>query len=490
MKFGLFGGGKIGKTNPLDDSYGYRDFIQYVKDAEELGFKSVFLVEHHFTGAGQLSASLNLLSYIAASTTRIRLGTAVVVLPWHNPVLLAEQISTLDVLSGGRVDLGVGRGYRRVEFDSFCIPMSEAQDRYTECLELLLKSFASKQRFSHHGKYWHFDNIVVEPAPVQLPHPPVWMAAGRPEGIAYVGRSNYNLLLDQIGNVEETVERVRIYCDAQEAAGLPRDASRVGVTRSLNIVYNETQRQAAYTRRRETLKKIGELARKPEGYSPESFADADIAADDAALIGTPEEIVEQLKRLQAGGIEYVLLTNATADRASLETFAEKIMPYLTAGKAPALRSALGRFPTGVTIVAAVGSDNLVHCMTVNSFTSLSLDPPLVMWALRTNSARHATLTRCDIFSVNVLSESQIELARQHAMPQPTLCAVDSWDTFLDGCPIIEGAAAHFVCRSAGQMSQGDHTVLVGEICRFVEGDSKPLLFMSGGFYSSAQMKPL
>src|ERR1700712_4398317 len=133
MKFGLFGGGKIGKANPLGDSHGYRDFIQYIKDAEDLGFESVFLVEHHFTGAGQLSASLNLLSYIAACTTRIRLGTAVVVLPWHNPVLLAEQISTLDVLSGGRVDLGVGRGYRKSEFESFCIPMSEALDRYTEC---------------------------------------------------------------------------------------------------------------------------------------------------------------------------------------------------------------------------------------------------------------------------------------------------------------------------------------------------------------------
>ena len=391
MKFGLFGGGKIGKKSGLDDSHGYRDFIQYVKDAEELGFRSVFLVEHHFTGAGQLSASLNLLSYIAACTTRIRLGTAVVVLPWHNPVLLAEQISTLDVLSGGRVDLGVGRGYRKVEFEAFCIPPAEAQDRYAECLELLLKSFTSQQRFSHHGKYWNFDNIIVEPAPTQLPHPPVWMAAGRPAGIAYIGRSNYNLLLDQIGTTDETIERVRIYLDAQQAAGLPRDASRVGVTRSLNIVYNETQRCAAYARRRETLMKIGELARRPGGYSPETFAEADIASDDAALIGTPDEIVEQLKRLQAGGIEYVLLTNATADRTSLETFAEKIMPQLSTGKAPALRSALGRFPTGVTIVTAVvPSERRCAC----SVSSENMRPSAVVVrgsVLRTSARRSPSL---------------------------------------------------------------------------------------------------
>lgn len=335
MKFGLFGGGKIGRMNPLGDSHGYKDFIQYVKDAEELGFHSVFLVEHHFTGAGQLSASLNLLSYLAACTTRIRLGTAVVVLPWHNPVLLAEQVATLDVLSGGRVDLGVGRGYRKNEFEAFCIPMEEAQERYTECLELLLKSFTSKERFTHHGKRWHYKDIIVEPAPVQHPHPPIWMAAGRPEGIAYVAASNYNLLLDQIGSIDETIERVRIYVDGLAAKGMPRDAGRVGVTRALHLVNNDAERRKAYERRRESLKNISELARKPGGFSPQSFADADIAADDAALIGTPEEIVERLQRLAAGGIEYVLLTNATASRESLVTFAEKILPYVSAPPASA-----------------------------------------------------------------------------------------------------------------------------------------------------------
>src|SRR6202795_1096082 len=90
MRFGLFGGGRIGRMNPLGDSHSYKDFIEYIKHADQLGFGSVFLVEHHFTGAGQLSASLNLLSYVAACTSRIRLGTAVVVLPWHNPAQIGR----------------------------------------------------------------------------------------------------------------------------------------------------------------------------------------------------------------------------------------------------------------------------------------------------------------------------------------------------------------------------------------------------------------
>ena len=246
MKFGLFGGARLGPNNPLGDSYNYKDFVTYVKDAEELGFESIFLVEHHFTGAGQLSASLNLLSYLAACTTRIRLGTAVVVLPWHNPVLLAEQVATLDVLSGGRVDLGVGRGYRKIEFEQFCIPMEEAQERYAECLEVMLKAWTTPGRFSHHGKRWHFKDIVVEPAPQQQPHPPIWMAAGTPGGIAYVAGQNYGLLLDQLATMDQVEERVRLYLEGLAAKGFPRDASRVGVTRALSLVTTEEERKKAH----------------------------------------------------------------------------------------------------------------------------------------------------------------------------------------------------------------------------------------------------
>lgn len=154
----------------------------------------------------------------------------------------------------------------------------------------------------------------------------------------------------------------------------------------------------------------------------------------------------------------------------------------------ALRSALGRYPTGVTIVSAVGADSHVHCMTVNSFTSLSLDPPLVMWALRANSTRYEAMANSSIFSVSVLAESQIDLAHLHSRSPPRLCALDSWSAFLEGCPVIAGASAHFVCKSSGQMRQGDHTLLAGEISHFAEGDSKPLLFMSGGYYSGAGVK--
>src|SRR5579863_4924052 len=104
MRFGLFGGARTEMGAQVSDSRIYTDYIDYISEAEALGFASVFLVEHHFTGFGQISATLSFLTYLAAKTTRIRLGTAVLVLPWHHPVLLAEQAATLDLLSNGRFD--------------------------------------------------------------------------------------------------------------------------------------------------------------------------------------------------------------------------------------------------------------------------------------------------------------------------------------------------------------------------------------------------
>src|ERR1700692_2108494 len=197
MRFGLFGAAQAqrGGAPDVDSAAGFNDYIDYLIEAEALGYHSSFIVEHHFTGFGQVSATLNLLSWVGAKTTTLRLGTAVLVLPWHNPVLLAEQAATIDLLSGGRLDFGVGKGYRHNEFAGFCVPIEEADARFNESLDVIAKSWTSKQRFSHHGKYWQFEDIIVEPPTAQKPHPPIWMGAGSPASIRQVAASGYNLLL-------------------------------------------------------------------------------------------------------------------------------------------------------------------------------------------------------------------------------------------------------------------------------------------------------
>src|SRR5436853_6905604 len=138
MKFGLFGSAQAKRGGAdIDSAQGFRDFIEYNVEAEALGYNSSFVVEHHFSGFGQVSASLNLLTFLAARTSTLRLGTAVLVLPWHNPVLLAEQAATLDLLSGGRLDFGIGKGYRYNEFAGFCVAMEEADSRFDEALAVV-----------------------------------------------------------------------------------------------------------------------------------------------------------------------------------------------------------------------------------------------------------------------------------------------------------------------------------------------------------------
>ncbi len=330
MKFGLFGGAKSSGEGPVGDSLGYARYIDYVLHAESLGFHSVFVVEHHFTGVGQLSASLNFLSYLAGRTSRIRLGTAVVVLPWHNPALLAEQVATLDLLSGGRFDFGVGKGYRPPEFSGFAIPIEEATERFDECLAFLRKAWAAgTERFSHQGRRWRFDDIVVEPRCVQQPHPPLWMAAGSFDSIRRAAREGFNLLLDQIATVDLVIERVATYRDELTRQGRTYRRGQIAVARALQIVRSEAEREAALALRTKVLQAIGGLARGPgaERYQNiGSHSDPNLAGEESALLGSPQEIAARLKKLEAGGVDYVLLVDPTGSKQALDTFAREIMP--------------------------------------------------------------------------------------------------------------------------------------------------------------------
>jgi alkanesulfonate monooxygenase SsuD/methylene tetrahydromethanopterin reductase-like flavin-dependent oxidoreductase (luciferase family) len=334
MRFGLFGGARTDPGEQASDSRIYSDYIDYICEAEALGFHSVFLVEHHFTGFGQISATLNFLTYLAAKTTRMRLGTAVLVLPWHNPALLAEQAATLDLLSNGRFDFGIGKGYRWGEFHGFCIPMAEAEERHQETVAFLRKAWTTQGRFSHHGKYWHYDDVIIEPAPVQKPHPPLWIGAQSPASIRYAAENGYNLLLGQAGSPETVAEGISIYRRAVEAQGRAYESSMVGLTRALHIAYTREEREAARELRAKFMRNVQELSLSPTGESPTlgrprkpmSREEMDTATERDALIGPPEEIVARLKRLQAGGVEYVMVIDVGGSLEALRTFAREVMP--------------------------------------------------------------------------------------------------------------------------------------------------------------------
>jgi alkanesulfonate monooxygenase SsuD/methylene tetrahydromethanopterin reductase-like flavin-dependent oxidoreductase (luciferase family) len=330
MKFGLFGSAQAQRGGPdLDSGQGFRDFVEYNVEAEALGYDASFVVEHHFTGFGQISASLNLLTFLAARTSRLRLGTAVMVLPWHNPVLLAEQAATIDLLSGGRLEFGVGKGYRHNEFASFCIPIAEADERFEESLELIVKSWTSEQRFSHHGKFWNFDNIIVEPPTRQKPHPPIWMAAGQPDSIRKVARRGAKLLLDQFASTALTIERFNIYKAEVEACGRRFDAMDVGVCRAFYVAKDVADKIKAIEARLANQQRTSGLAAGPAGTAKSSMLSFDHtldAAAESAMYGTPDEIAAKLDTLRAAGVARVLLNGPAGSLTNLRRFAREVMP--------------------------------------------------------------------------------------------------------------------------------------------------------------------
>jgi probable F420-dependent oxidoreductase len=339
MQFAVFGSAEAGSERPGTAlGQGFHDFVELNVEAEALGYRATFLVEHHFTGFNQVSATLQLLTWLAARTTTLRLGTAVLVLPWHNPVLLAEQAATLDLLSGGRLDLGVGKGYRHTEFEGFCIPPQQAQARFEEALDVLVKAWGTRERFSHEGRFWRFQDVVVEPPPKQAPHPPLWMAAASPASIRRAAGRGHNLILDQFASAEQLGERIALFRAEAEAHGRPCDPMQVVVARDLFVVDSERERENAIERNNRFHARTLSVSRAPAGTGGAhilAYAHTSEQQRDSPLIGTPDEILAKLQQLSAVGVEYVML-NPAGSSANLRRFAREVMPHVgpVSGTAP------------------------------------------------------------------------------------------------------------------------------------------------------------
>ena len=329
MRFGLFCSPKADAPGFAPETgQGFRDYLDFNVEAEALGFHSSFSVEHHFTGWNQVSATPMLLGALAMRTTTLRLGTAVLVLPWHNPVLLAEQVATLDLISGGRFDFGIGKGYRHSEFNGFQVAPEEAEARFEEAIEVMTRAWTTRERFSHRGRFWHFEDIVVEPPPAQAPHPPFWVAAGSAPSIKRAAARGFNLILDQYASPATIGERIALYKAERLAHGLGFNPMQVTVARQLYVAKDEADKREALVRQAAYTKRTVDVARTPDGKPGShvlAYADKAGATEENALYGTPDEIAAMLETLRDAGVAYVLLTIA-GGKEQLRRFARDIMP--------------------------------------------------------------------------------------------------------------------------------------------------------------------
>ena len=172
----------------------YKEHLELGDLAEPLGFDSIFALEHHFTGYSMSPAPVQLLSYFAGRTKRVQLGTAVIVLPWHDPIRVAESIALLDVLCGGRCLFGFGRGAASVEYAGFRIPMEEARARFAESAQLIRMAL-SEPEFEWQGEHYQIPRTSIRPRPVSNPERRFFVSAVTPESAEVMAKLGFGMMV-------------------------------------------------------------------------------------------------------------------------------------------------------------------------------------------------------------------------------------------------------------------------------------------------------
>lgn len=323
-----------------------RQFSDLAVHAEQLGFDRVWVSEHHFTRYGGIQPRPQMmLSHIAARTSKIRLGSAVTLIPFDNPVRLAEDFALLDALSEGRLDWGVGRGLFPFEYDGMGVSQDESRVRLEEGLDFVLKAWTEKGPFSFDGRFTKFSNLEVLPKPVQSPHPPIAVAALSPASIDWIARRGFdNLQVPYIAPLEVSDERLATWRALLDKAGHKRQPRLTAMMHTL-VGANH---QATVDRGHACLNKY--LALQAEHFPTTSkskeyevyarMAGAvkalnaqDLAAGDRSAIGDSARVTEVIEHLSARFAidEFCCFVNwggtsheETLD--SLRRFAREVMP--------------------------------------------------------------------------------------------------------------------------------------------------------------------
>lgn len=216
MKFGLVFCDQTVDAGKLGQAYGA--MLEQVLLAEKRGFDAAMVCEHHFTKHGYYPSPLLVCAGLAQATKRIRIGSAVLLLPLWNPLHVAEAAATLDVMSGGRLILGLGQGYRAEEFGAFQVSLHERGARLVEGTRIIRRLF-TEDNVSHKGRFYEFADLTLTPKPVQKPHPPIWIAAKSEAAVRRAARVGDAYFADPVTPFGVLKERYRAYRDELQRHG-------------------------------------------------------------------------------------------------------------------------------------------------------------------------------------------------------------------------------------------------------------------------------
>jgi alkanesulfonate monooxygenase SsuD/methylene tetrahydromethanopterin reductase-like flavin-dependent oxidoreductase (luciferase family) len=307
----------------------YAETLDHMAAIEDLGFDTVWLTEHHFIDDDYLPSVLTMAAAVAVRTKRVTIGTAVLLLPLHDPLRVAEDAAVVDVLSNGRLRLGLGLGYKLEEFEAFGVDRRHRRSLLEEGIAILRGAFADGP-FSHHGRHRSFDNVDVTPKPVQRPGPEIWLAGRAPAPVTRAAQLGDGLIV--VGGPD----LYRVYHEAHRATGRS-DPARLCI-----FAFSYPTHDPAGDEQR-----LGEYAAyRMANYGQWYGAAGDLPSDQALLqtagateatgalrvFSPPDAVVAELKAAEAAGATAALWFGTlpgTRPRATLplfETLAKEVMP--------------------------------------------------------------------------------------------------------------------------------------------------------------------
>jgi alkanesulfonate monooxygenase SsuD/methylene tetrahydromethanopterin reductase-like flavin-dependent oxidoreductase (luciferase family) len=296
---------------------------------DQTGYDAVWLAEHHFSGFSVCPSVHMMGTMAAARTKRLRIGTAVSLAPFYNPLRLAEEVALLDVLSGGRVNWGAGRGFERSEFAAFGIPGEESAPRLHEVMEIVLKAWTS-QRLTHHGRFFQYDGVEVLPKPVQTPHPPVWVAASSLPAIEWAAGQGHSILMDPHSSRAELIRKRQHYAAMLVAAGYDDTGRTIPMSRLVAVDETDDKARAVAQRVAEwTLASyLGPQHAGNVRAEVRTFGGKDPVAfylDDVMIHGTAERVADQILSFGADiGMTYLMA--APMSGRSFRLLTDKVLP--------------------------------------------------------------------------------------------------------------------------------------------------------------------
>lgn len=317
----------------------YRETLELVRLAESMGFDSAWVSEHHGSSDGYMPSLLPTLGAFAAVTDRLKLGTGVMLTPFHHPLRLAEDAATVDLISDGRLILGLGLGWREEEFRMFQVPISQRVARTTETIEILRRAWTG-ERFSHDGKVFQLDSVRVTPAPPRPGGPPIFLGATSEPAIRRAGRLADGFIRTRGAGVERAREDLDLAEQGVREAG--RDLAAFGFVQLQNAFVSEGQ-DAWEIVREGVAHQLGvyggwERGGDTPGQDLVPVPPGEETIRKRTALGTPDEVTHQLAPLvEAFGdresfqlvvrLHYPGMDFSTAARA-VELFGQRVLPSL------------------------------------------------------------------------------------------------------------------------------------------------------------------